>query len=256
MAILKDLYDIIDTEAPFHTAMRGDNVGILVGTPEAEVHRVLVCLDITKEIVLEAASKNVDTIISHHSVIFEPIWELRADSVPYLLAQNSIAALCCHTNLDLSVSIGVNIALGNRLGLQNIYRYNMEDENTPVFVGELEESYSMKAFSKKVKKDLDAESVLFSDSNIQVKKVAFCSGGGGDFLEAAQQSGAEVYLTGELKHHEMLEAAAMHLPVVVAGHFETEHVYTRSMAKYLRRLMPDVGFITAEAEKSPCIAVI
>ena len=256
MTVLKDIYDVIDAEAPFHTALDFDNVGILVGDNHAPVHRVLLCLDITKEIVLEAVSKNADTIISHHPIIFGTLKELRMDSVPYLLAQHGISALCCHTNLDLSPSIGVNVALGKSLGFKETYKADLDDMNNPLFIGALETPCKAKDFAKQVKTDLNAKNVQLLDKGKEIKTVAFSCGAGASCIEEAVKSGADIFLTGEMDYHDIQELDNAGMSAITAGHFETECIYAQYLAKYLRKMFPEIGFITAETECNPLEAVI
>ena len=102
MTKIVDIYNYIDSFAPFDTAMDFDNVGILVGDKNAEPTRTIVTLDVTDEVVAEAKEKSAQLIISHHPVIFNPLKRLPTDSVVYKLAQSGTAVISAHTNLDLS----------------------------------------------------------------------------------------------------------------------------------------------------------
>ena len=133
MARIRDIYDIIDAVAPFSTALDFDNAGLLVGDGNTIVTRALLALDITPAVVAEAASMNANLILSHHPVIFHPLKSLGPQDVPYQLASRGIAALCCHTNLDLSPVCGVNVALGSKLGLRNVRREDVFGEDCVLF---------------------------------------------------------------------------------------------------------------------------
>ncbi len=93
MTTIKDILDF---------AMDFDNCGLLVGDKGTPVTKALVTLDITADVVSEAETMGCELIISHHPVIFQPIKRMNTRSVPYLLARSGIAAVCMHTNLDLS----------------------------------------------------------------------------------------------------------------------------------------------------------
>ena len=90
MARICDIYDIIDAAAPFATALGFDNSGLLVGDPNQEVTRALMALDITPNVVAEAAAMNANLILSHHPVIFHPLKSLGPQDVPYQLASRGI----------------------------------------------------------------------------------------------------------------------------------------------------------------------
>lgn len=119
MVFIKDIYKFIDNIAPFDTALNFDNVGLLVGNMDDSIKKVLISLDITRDVVLEAQSFGADLIISHHPVIFNPIKNIDFNSTIHLLCKFSISALCAHTNLDLS-EYGVNKCLADALNLKNI----------------------------------------------------------------------------------------------------------------------------------------
>ena len=102
--------------APFSTALGFDNSGLLVGDPNTPVTRVLLALDITPAVVDEASSMNANLILSHHPVIFHPVKSLGPRDGAYQLASRGIAALCCHTNLDLSPVCGGKRGPGQQAG--------------------------------------------------------------------------------------------------------------------------------------------
>ncbi len=246
MVRICDIYDVIDRAAPFASALSFDNSGLLVGDQTTEVTRALVALDITPAVVEEAASINANLIISHHPVIFEPLKSLNSRSVPYLLAKRGIAALCCHTNLDISPVCGVNVALASRLGLKAIRQEDVFGEDCVLFSGELEAPLELDAFASLVRERLQAPAVQLVSGGKPVKKVFLCSGAGGDFINFAACRGADAYVTGEMKHHQMLEAKASGVTCVAAGHYETEIVFAEFLAAYLKKRLPGAAFLLSK----------
>ena len=87
MVTAKEIYDYIDSFAPFETAMSFDNVGILIGDSDICADKALLALDITSEIINEAVEKGISLIVTHHPIIFSP---LRAVSSISLYAQESL----------------------------------------------------------------------------------------------------------------------------------------------------------------------
>ena len=116
---IADILNFFEEFAPVATAMDFDNCGLLVGDKNTEVHKVLLALDITADVVAEAESLACDLIISHHPIIFSPLKKLSASSVVYQLSAKGISAVCMHTNLDLSQEFGVNICLARAVGVEN-----------------------------------------------------------------------------------------------------------------------------------------
>lgn len=249
MARVCDIMDIINAVAPFDSQLPFDNSGLLVGDGSAQVTRALLCLDITEAVIQEAAALNANLVISHHPVIFEPLRTLSGREPAYLLARNGIAALCCHTNLDLSPVCGVNVALASRLGLRNVRVEDVFGEGSVLFSGELAEPLNPEDFARLVRSRLNAGAVRLVPGEGTVKKVFLSSGAGGGEVRHAACRGADAFVTGELKHHEAIEAAGLGMTCVAAGHYETEIVFREFLAAYLKKRFPDTGFLLSKAER-------
>lgn len=239
MTAVNDILNWFESVAPLDSAMEYDNVGVLVGSKTAAVSRVLVTLDITKEVVLEAQNLGCELIISHHPVIFNPLKRLDSESVVYLLAQGGISAVCMHTNLDLSESFGVNLCLARALKLNSVKK---SDKGECLFTGELDTTMNIRDFAKFVKQALNCEGVRYTDFLGEIKRVALCSGAGGSEIFAAAAEGADVLVTGEIKHHEINAANELSVAVVDAGHFKTEDVVTAELVKVLSEIFPETKF--------------
>ena len=250
MARICDIYDVINAVAPFASQLSFDNSGLLVGDGGTEVTRALLCLDITPAVVEEAVTLNANLVISHHPVIFEPLKSLNSRELPYLLAQNGVAALCCHTNLDLSPVCGVNVALASCLGLRNVRAEDVFGEDSVLFSGCLEQEMEPRDFARLVKEKLEAGAVWMVYGGRPVKKVFFCGGAEGDENRHAVCRGVVGFLTGELKRHQAVEAARLGLTCVMAGHYETEKPFAAFLASYLKRRFPDTGFLLSRAEQA------
>ena len=94
MATVKDILEFFEGFAPVSSAMDFDNVGLLAGGKDAVVTKALLSLDITAEVVEEAAQNGCELIISHHPVIFSPLKRLDPKGPAYLLAKHGIAGDC------------------------------------------------------------------------------------------------------------------------------------------------------------------
>lgn len=118
-----DIEEIMETWAPRWTAWERDNVGLQVGDPRARVRRILVCLDVTPEVIEEARRTRTDLIISHHPLLFHPLTSLTpstaAGAAALELARHGIALYSAHTNLDVARD-GVSMTLARTLGLVNV----------------------------------------------------------------------------------------------------------------------------------------
>lgn len=242
MTTVKNIYDYINSIAPFDTQEEWDNSGHLVGEFRKEVKRVVLALDCTKAVSKFAVDVDADLVISHHPVIFNPISNVTDNSAVFTLLSNGIAEISAHTNFDLS-NQGINYNLASILGLCDVEPV----EDSFIVVGELENEMSIDDFAEYVSDKLNVAGIRYTDSDMPVKTVAIGGGACSEFIELASQN-ADCFLTGDLKYHEMLDASENDFPVISAGHFETENSPFLMLKDKLEAVFTDVEFIVAPRE--------
>ena len=231
MATTNDIYAEMQRYAPLELAESWDNPGLLVDCGR-EVSRVLVTLDITPEVVEEAAAGGCELIVSHHPVIFSPLKKLTPRDVSFQLVQKGISAICMHTNLDAAPG-GVNDVLANLLRIEN--RRDFADNcgrigtlNVPTTAQQLAETCSRMLHTH----------CKFVEADHPVEKLAEVSGAGGSYLQQAIDEGADCLVTGEAAHHIAILAKQKGVGLVVAGHWGTEHPVVFALADALTERLP------------------
>ena len=134
---VNDILSCITEIAPLRWQEHYDNAGIQVGDLNAEVHKALICLDITEEIVDEAIAKQCDLIVSHHPLIFHGLKHITPatyiERAVTKALKHDIAMVSMHTNLDNSY-LGVSRVLAERLGLTKL-RLLQPSESDPEICG-------------------------------------------------------------------------------------------------------------------------
>lgn len=215
---VKDIYDYLNSIAPFDTAEEWDNCGLTVGSFDKAVKRLYIALDVTKDALEDAISFGADLVITHHPMIFNPISEIHCDTIVYKAVASGMSFIASHTCLDKAEG-GVNHCLANKVGIKNLK--TSENDGFLKF-GEIEPC-TAEEFARKIKSSLGG-AVSFTDAGKTIKTVALCSGAGGDLVAEAKNIGADAFLTGEAKHHEYLLSKDLGISMFVAGHFETENI--------------------------------
>ncbi len=222
---VRDIYEYIDKIAPFSLQEGYDNSGLVIGSMDSEVRRVLVALDVTKEIAQEAADKGAQLIVTHHPPIFKAIKRLDTDSAAVYLAAHGINVISSHTNFDSAV---MNDILCKKLGLSPILPLHVENGVPCGCVCECEKISAID-MAKKIKTALGCKVVRFGDCGKNISRVAVCSGSGGDFLEDAEVLGCDAFITGDVKHSVFIDAHNASMTVFDAGHFDTENIFCEKM---------------------------
>ena len=254
MTTVQQIYEEMQRIAPLALAESWDNPGLLVDCG-GEVSRVLVTLDITPEVVEEAARKGCGLIVSHHPVIFSPLKKLSGQDVAFQLVKSGISAICMHTNLDAAEG-GVNEVLAGIFGMREMEAFaegcGRVGSIEPVTVPEL---------AKKAQKELasrcnqpfngPAVQVKFADTGKTVRRLAVISGAGGSLFEDAIAQGADCLLTGEANHHHAIDAKRLGLSLIAAGHYATEFPVTAAVAEKLRTAFPELEVLVSEDARDP-----
>ena len=247
---VQHISEIMNRIAPRQLAEEWDNPGLLVGSFDSEVEKIFVCLDVTDETVKSAVDFGADLIIAHHPVIFRAVKNFRTD-LPLgkkiaTLIKNNISVFAAHTNLD-SAEGGVNDVLAEKIGLIDVK--NFDDELSLGRIGNLPNEMDAVTFAKHVAKSLNIDAVRLIDAgNFPIKKVGICGGAGSEFISKAKFSGAQAFVTGDVKYHEAQSAFENKIHVIDAGHFATEFPIVKILAEKLRAEIDKIGYNIKIAE--------
>ena len=242
MTTVKNIYDYINSVAPYELQEEWDNSGHLVGDFRKEVKKVVMSLDCTKAVVNFAKDVNADLVLTHHPLIFGGLKNVMCDTAVYNLINSNIAYLCAHTNFD-KAECGINTNLAKLLGLNATY--TMCDGF--VIVGSLDSPMSMDDFAEYIEQQLGTAGIRYTDTDKLIKTVAVGGGACSEFMFDALQK-ADCFVTGDLKYHEMLDASEAGFAVVSAGHFETENLPFLMFKENLEQIFTDVEFVVAPRE--------
>lgn len=244
MTTVKNIYDYINSIAPFSQQEEWDNSGFLVGEYRKQVNTVVLALDCTREVVEYAKSVNADLLITHHPVIFNTVKSIEKGTVLYELISNDIAVISAHTSYDKAVG-GINDTLAELLGIDNTVTL----PNGYLVVGDLKREMSIDDFAQFVSDTLDCHGLRYTDTDKLIKRVCVAGGACSEFMQDAMDN-ADCFVTGDLKYHEMLDASEKGFAVISAGHFETENVPFLKIKERLERIFTDVEFLTAPVTNS------
>jgi len=253
---VKEIFDYVQEKAPFELQFGFDNAGFLVGRGDRPVSKILIALDITEAVALEAAEIGAELVISHHPVIWDGPKSITDSSLIgrklLALIENKTAAICAHTNLD-SVADGVNDALARTLGLTEIDQLRQEgvdEQGRPYGIGRVgilpNGGGSCEQFAASVKQMLGSHGVRFVDSGKPVHKVAVGGGSCGDYVDDAIAKGCDTFVTADIKYDGFLDAKAKGLNLIDAGHFPTENIICPILADWLKERFPQIEVVVSK----------
>ena len=248
---VKKILTILNEMAPPELQEDYDNVGLLVGDPEAPVQRVLVALDATLGTIKQAKDLGVNLLITHHPVMFRGRKDMRADDLEARviagLIKEDIALIAAHTNYD-NAPLGVNDALARVLELKRV-----EPQDNGLRVGELPSVVAIELFERLVAERLQTVmNKKKKKKEFPVSKVALCGGSGSEFWPIALAAGAEVFITGEVRHHYALAAVQSGLTLLEAGHWHTEQPAVKQLAIGLQNRANELNYKIVIYDSETC----
>ena len=252
MALISEVYSFIDEFAPFSTAMEWDNCGLLVRAEQKRAEKILLALDITVPVAEEARKLGAGLVVSHHPVIFAPIRRICCEDPVYRLVRYGISAICAHTNLDLARG-GVNDCLAHRLQLRDVEPLGPVDDNMLSLgrIGTLSVPAPAEIALQFVRKNLGTGGLRYVPGPEIITRVAVGGGACAELLPRAAELHADLFLTSDVKHHELLLAQALGIALVDAGHYCTERVVLEPLAQRLRERFPDTEILLSAVEADP-----
>jgi len=256
-ATVADIIKVMETMAPLRLAEEWDNVGLQVGQLDWPVRSIWVALDPLYDVVDDACRNGVDLLITHHPLIFNPLRCINFDtpvgSVIQAAAGHKLAIFAAHTNFD-SAADGINDLLAFRVGLADLKVLKRgdrpcEDSATDDIqkqglgrVGELEETMELLPLALSIKKKLGLKYIKIAGKpDLPVRRVAVCSGSGSGLMKDFYSSGAQVFISGDLRYHDAREVEALNLGLIDMGHFASEYLAIEVLAKRLDKILTADG---------------
>lgn len=252
-----EIIEKLETLSPVSFAEEWDNIGLLVGRRDKEVKCIYIAVDATDEVISEAVRFKADMLLTHHPLIFHKLNRVNTDDFIgkriYTLIREDIVCYAMHTNFDVK---GMADDAADMLGLQDseVLSVSYEDALTREGcgrVGRLPERMTLRECAELVKKCYQVPSVrIYGEPDSIIRDAAVMPGSGGSFLKDALSAGADVMITGDIDHHEAIDALAQGISIIDAGHYGIEKLFIPYMEKYLKRTLPEIELHTA-AFKEP-----
>ena len=245
------LYEKIEGVLPKSLCCSWDNDGMSV-LPEKshESKKVLIALDITMSVLKYAKENGFDTVVAHHPLIFKPLSSLTGDDAVsdralYAIREN-IALMSFHTRLDAS-PYGINMFTAERLGFDKIETFAFDGENIG-YTGTYNEAVPFENILDRVKKVTNCPCPMYAAPNKNVKKAVIVCGSFSEGAEGAKSVDADMFISGEIKHHAMIDAYDAGIGSIAAGHYYSEIIAVECLAAILKEFDIEISVYPNEGE--------
>ena len=230
----QEFLNVLGDIAPLSLQEEWDNSGVQIDCGGGEVSRILLALEVTGGVVDEAIRESCDWIVCHHPLFFVPLRTIAPDFIAgdqtLRLIKAGISVYAAHTCFDKAEG-------GNNDYLMKAIGCSMPQEMAGGIarIGFLDKAVPFDEFISDVNAACGYEGLkIQGDSNREIRKVAVCTGAGGEYLYEAYRQGADAFVSGDIKHHDAQAAKDLGLCLIDAGHYGTEWQFVPNMASQLK----------------------
>lgn len=251
---VKEIVQRLAEKYPPEMALAWDNPGLQVGDMERPVRRVYVALEATEAVLQECISWEADLLVTHHPLLMSGIRQVNSEDFlgrkVLLLAEHRIAHYAMHTNYDVTEMSALAIRALDLRETQILEKIGTRGDGSEYgvgFVGLLPRDMSAGECCDYVKRAFGLDSVrLFGDPESAVRRIAVCPGSGKGMAAPALAAGAQMLVTGDIGHHDGIDAVDQGLLMMDAGHYGIEHIFIGQMGDLLRKEFPELEVREAE----------
>ena len=283
---LKEIKSFLEGMAPLAVQESWDNSGLQIGCSDKDIHKVMVCLDLTEAVLDEAEAIGADLVISHHPLIFKGLKSISGSTYQERCVRKAIlsdiAVYSAHTSLD-NILGGVNHKIASLLGLSSL-RWLDSGESAEGcdekcggaaekscgegaegkcggadavarasgsgLIGELKEPVAAAEFLHTVKTIFDVKALKHSplSSTTTIRSVALCGGAGAFLLPQAVAKGADCFISGEFHYHDYFDPGTL---LIELGHYESEQFTQDLLKESLERAFPGLEVVKTSINTNP-----
>lgn len=260
---LRELISAFETLWPTVAAEEWDRPGLLIGDPDATISKVLLCVDVTDELIGDAVAGGFDLVLSHHPILLrdaDSMSQQRAKSKMLAKAKAAaVAVYTAHTNADITET-GVSASLAKLLSLHDAMPLVGEGKIGHGRIGELDHAVTLLDFARMLAAKLPPTATgirVAGQPGLLVQRVALCAGAGDSFIADAYVAGADLYLTSDLRHHPVQEALELgtadrrDFALVEISHWAAESVWLEVARKELEIRFSQVTFEVSDLRTDP-----
>ena len=275
---LKEIKSFLEGMAPLAVQESWDNSGLQIGCSDKDIHKVMVCLDLTEAVLDEAEAIGADLVISHHPLIFKGLKSISGSTYQERCVRKAIlsdiAVYSAHTSLD-NILGGVNHKIASLLGLSSL-RWLDSGESAEGcdekcvgateekcgradavarasgsgLIGELKEPVTAEEFLSTVKTIFSVKALKHSplSSATTIRSVALCGGAGAFLLPQAVAKGADCFISGEFHYHDYFDPGTL---LIELGHYESEQFTQDLLKESLERAFPELEIVKTSVNTNP-----
>ncbi|MAD15139.1 MAG: Nif3-like dinuclear metal center hexameric protein [Alteromonadaceae bacterium] len=203
---------------------------------KTHIQKIVCGVTASQALIDKAVLENADAIFVHHGFFWKGetanICGMKKKRIAALL-KHDINLYAYHLPLDIHAGLGNNAQLGKLLNILDISPLPSESPEGLVMQGRIVPAMTARALAEKLGSVLGREPLHEGADSDLINRVAWCTGGGQGYIEAAAHAGMDAFVTGEVSEHTIHTAREMNIHFYAAGHHATERYGAKAVAEYL-----------------------
>lgn len=213
-----------------------------------EIKKVITGVTASQALINRAIDEKADAIIVHHGYFWKNesyvIRGMKHKRIKALL-DHDINLFAYHLPLDIHPTLGNNAQLAKLLNIEITGPLELGNELSVAIQGRLANEYSGEKFSSLITEKLNRQCLhIAPPSNKKISTLAWCTGGGQDYIELAAEQGIDAFISGEVSEKTTHIAHEMDIHFFAAGHHATERYGVKALGEHIARdLEIDVVFM-------------
>jgi dinuclear metal center YbgI/SA1388 family protein len=231
--------EFLENNFPTKYAMPGDRLGLQVHSGKSEIENLLVCYEVTPEVIGEALWNKADTILTFHPLIFTPLQQItQTDRVGKLVSQlilHKISLISLHTRFDV-YEFGTSFLFAKELGLDivNFLSPNSENEKFGMgIVGNFHSPIGLDELLQKIYSVSKCPLKYVEGKSNKIQKIGIVGGSGTSFLDDALSDSLDALITADATYH-TFHSIKGKIALIDAGHYETEQFIVPALSGFLQ----------------------
>ena len=264
---LRDVLDHTERLWPSAGAEEWDTVGLVTGSHDSAIQRILFVVDVTDETVTEATDGGYDLVVAHHPLLLRGITSVAEDAFKgetlARLIRANCALLSVHTNGD-RVATGTSATLANALGLSGTEPLLPHSLDGGLGIAGTVSATTLGEFARLVASALPATARgvrVSGEMSHPVTRVTLCAGAGDSLLGNPTVQASDVYVTSDLRHHPASEfrdtvRRGANTALIDISHWAAEWLWLDTAARELRDAVPGVSVDVSEINTDPWTFVV
>lgn len=253
--LIQKLKHLVPSENGLSDDLYGLQFGSLLTDPV--LHKIILCVDPSKNIIRETIKLKSHFIISHHGITWSKTLyfnDLLLDALS-LLASNQIMIFVAHTALD-AASEGISECYAKAAGFNVVGNFYVTDVGKRKPIGRigipLRENISVRNIAENLKRFLNLPRIrILGNPNAIIKKAVIIAGNGlrAEYITEILSLGCDTFVSGEFGHYEVVAARDLGLNLIESSHFKSEKIGMENLQRILSLTFPRDEFLYIDSEE-------